>query len=430
MKNLTMPLLESRLGLWPKEEGTVVLHINHSMDNSFYFSSQLRRAFHDVIFVAVPYSGKAAPPDFDCVSYHAEATEAGYRLYRSGVLLATEATDFMGATRALITQALENELRLYAEAGKRIIIIEDGGYHYDVIDACIARHPVLREAILGAVEQTTSGTKRSCDSHSGAYPVLSVSRSKYKIRFEAYFVANRVVDGLVRLLHEINDFPDFKRVLLLGYGIIGRSVAEGLAGRNVRICVEDPEPRILDTAVRDGYARWEGDFSEHMMVIGNSGRPSFTRDMLEAFLASGARRLLLASSSSKQTEFAAILPFLQTECHSETCGHSTVYTTADGHEIVLLADGFPLNFVEETCDSLTFDMIDPVFTEIFLLALYLQENRQSLEARTYLLGVDASLNAAVDEATLIRDWARLNGLAADTWDFNVHPNESELADVR
>ncbi len=424
-----MPLLERYLLSKPKDDDTVILHINHTMDNSFYFSTQLKRVYHDVIFVAVPYSNKQIPENFDCISYHAEiAEDEGYRLCRSGKKLMDFKCDFIHTTQALIGLALENELLAYAEQGKHIIIVEDGGYHYDIIRDCLCRHPCLKKAILGTVEQTTSGTRKSFSGSSELYPVLSVSRSRYKVRFEAYFVANRVIDGLVRLLHEIDEFVDFKSIVLLGYGIIGRSVAIGLSSRNVDIRVSDIDDNISKTAQRDGFAIWNGEFKENMLVIGNSGKNSFTSEMLEAFLQSKAKKLILASASSKQTEFNAVFPYL-VSCSKQYTAHSTIFQTACGKTIVLLADGYPLNFVDESCDSLTYDMIDPVFTEIYLLVEYLRQNSKTLAKRTYLLGNDAKLDAAIDETMLIRTWSELNGLHIRTPDFNVHPNEKELINL-
>ena len=44
------------------------------------------------------------------------------------------------------------------------------------------------------------------------------------------------------------------------------------------------------------------------------------------------------------------------------------YRFSCGREVVLLAQGFPLNFYDKSSDSLTYDMIDPVFSEMLLCA--------------------------------------------------------------
>lgn len=424
-EDLSMPLLEQHLLCKKKNNDTVILHINHCMDNSFYFSSQLKRVFCDVVFVAVPYNNKDIRDDFDCVAYHAYSAEDGYHLYRDKLELELVKGSFLDATARLTAIALESEILAYARQGKRIIFVEDGGYHYDIIADMVSRHPVLGKAIIGAVEQTTSGTRKSCFRNSLTYPVVSVSRSKYKVRIESYFVANRVIDGLTRLLHEMDAFLDFRRILMLGYGIIGRSVALCLKSRNMNIHVFDLDDDIQETAVNEGFSLWDGIYHDNMIVLGNSGERSFTMEMLDHFLAGEAKRIVLASSSSKQTEFEAIFPFLKS-CRSINSAHSTTYTFENEKEIVLLADGYPLNFVDESQDSLTFNMIDPVFTEIYLLIRFLKNHRGSLGGNTYLLGANRLVDDEIDENALVKSWMEINGLQLDLNTFNRHPNEAAL----
>ena len=55
-----MPVLEELIASGGSKEDLVVLHINHCMDNSFYFNRQLEKTGARVIFVAAPYNDRRA----------------------------------------------------------------------------------------------------------------------------------------------------------------------------------------------------------------------------------------------------------------------------------------------------------------------------------------------------------------------------------
>lgn len=423
MDGRTMPLLESLLAECERAEDTVVVHINHCMENSFYFTRQLRRVFHEVVLIAVPYNDRGVPETAEYPVYHGARTAGGYRLLRGGVFLEDTAADFPAAVRRLIALALQNDVQPYVAQGKRVLILEDGGYHYPVLEEFL-RQPRWRAAVLGAVEQTTAGTRASCRD-TLAYPVASVARSAYKTRVEAYFVANRVVDELTRMLHALDEFIDFHDVLLLGYGVIGRSVAGSLRPHHVRLFARDTDADVQQTAQAEGCLPWDGVFREGMLVLGNVGKPSFSADMLCAFLAGPARRIYLASSSSKQEEFKEIFGPLQ-KARRLRYPQADCYRFPSGKELLLLAEGFPLNFYDRGADSLTYDMIDPVFSEMLLSALYLREHQAQLPSRTYLFGIDEQLGGAPAEQTLLTRWMTLNHLHFDAETFNRHPQEDRL----
>lgn len=423
MDRPTMPLLEALISECGRADDTVVLHINHCMENSFYFNQQLRRVFHDAVLIAVPYNDRGVPAAPGCPVYHGVRRPQGYQLLRSGTPLENVGPDFPGAVRRMIALALENEIQRWVSEGKRVLILEDGGYHYPVLEKFLAL-PGWREAVVGAVEQTTAGTRASCR-EGLAYPVASVARSAYKTRIEAYFVANRVVDELRRMLHAIDEFVDFHDVLLLGYGIIGRSVAGSLRPYQVRLFARDTDGAVQRTACQEGCLAWDGAFREGMLVLGNVGKPSFSMQMLQAFLQGGARRIYLASSSSKQEEFKEIFGALQ-QAERVRCAQTDCYRFAGGKELVLLAEGFPLNFYDREADSLTYDMIDPVFSEMLLAAMYLRDHRGSLPSRTYLFGMDQALGGARAEQALLARWMELNHFHFNAETFNLHPQEERL----
>jgi len=425
-----MPLLKSVISSKKKSEDTVILHINHCMENSFYLNRQFKEIFFDVIFVAVPYNNRIVPESEKYTSYYAQKSKETYTLKRNGKDLEYRNCDFSHAVYGLIFLALENELLKYANQDKKIIIIEDGGYHYNIITKIADRHPIFKTSILGAIEQTTAGTKNSFKQISLSYPVLSVARSLYKTQIESYFVAGRVIDELKRMLHDIGKFIDFHSILLIGYGIVGRSIAKKLASSNTDIQVYDTDREICMVANQDGFSVWKIPyvFCENMIVIGSTGSSSFTSEMLSCFLKGSTKRIYLASASSKQVEFQNIFNELE-YCEMKVYGATSTYTFPNGKEIVLIAEGYPLNFYDEFTDSLTFDMIDPVFSEILMLALFLKDEHSTLPNHTFLLGDDSELNSFVSEKDLIGKWLKLNGLNFNIETFNIHPLREKLKKI-
>ncbi|MDC7287505.1 hypothetical protein NXH76_06820 [Blautia schinkii] len=424
MGDRTMPLLEALVSQCEGAEDTVVLHINHCMDNSFYFTEQLKKAFGQVVFVAVPYNDRNVPEMLSYAAYHGKQTERGYMLLKNNCGVEECAGDFLCAVRRMIELALNGEIREQMEQGKSLLIVEDGGYHYPVLEQWLAGNPDLDGCVLGCVEQTTAGLRASSEARL-LYPMASVARSAYKVRVEAYFVADRVVCELKRMLRRQGSFVDFHQVLLLGYGIIGRSIEACIKSHHVQISVWDRDDEILRVAEDDGHKSWDGEFSGDMIVLGSSGKASFTQEMLDAFLKSDAGRIYIASASSKQVEFEDI--FDRLACAQKVpLYQADAYRFPGGKEVVMLAQGFPLNFYDKSSDSLTYDMIDPVFSEMLLCARMLEKQREQLEKRIYLFGIDAMLGGSRAEKVLLERWMALNHICLDIDTFNRHPQEAHL----
>ena len=72
-------------------------------------------------------------------------------------------------------------------------------------------------------------------------------------------------------------------------------------------------------------------------MLGNVGKPSFSTEMLRAFLNGPARRIYLASSSSKQEEFKEIFGPLQ-EARRLRYPQADCYRFPGGKELLLLAE--------------------------------------------------------------------------------------------
>ena len=177
-----MPVLEELIASGGSKEDLVVLHINHCMDNSFYFNRQLEKTGARVIFVAAPYNVRRAGCEGEEVCYRAAEMENGFRIVRfqrgtdghESWEKCLPETEFAGAVRAMIDEALKRDVLPLVKEGKRWLLLEDGGYHYPVLNAFFEEYPDMKRTFLGCVEQTMSGTRNALAA-SPDYPVLSAA---------------------------------------------------------------------------------------------------------------------------------------------------------------------------------------------------------------------------------------------------------------
>lgn len=427
----------------------VILHINHCVDNTFSFNDVLRKLFCNVILVTPPYGNQDIPEQYEGSCYHGMKQDGAYHLMKNRTELECGHTDFMEATLTLLEEAFRRELIPLLRSGKKLLIIEDGGYHFEVLQRVKRLFPDIEDKIIGAVEQTTSGTRRSMDSqgYRYAYPCISVAKSDIKMNVESIFVGQRIVEELAQMLYEADAFFPFHTVLILGYGIIGRSCRMALCGKFCNLKAYDINPDMLKVAKEEGvqvYTEASAQmFEEDTIVIGCVGSPSFTEEMFRAYLDGQATNIYLASGSSKEVEFATLLdylrkyeeelPRLQLIGRDEAKWHSCYHFLYDGCEknVYIMAEGKPVNFYREGVISLTYRMIDLIFTEMLEMALYLCDH-QDLAPWLYILGDDNPVTRAGQEEGLLDSWFSENNFwyEGDLEEFlRPHPKAAALRKI-
>ena len=430
MKN-AMKLSEYIANIMQKEtrlkEEIVVLHINHCMDNSFDFSEILCRVFHKVVFVGVPYNDKVVPEGYSFCDFYGIQQNENYSLFEQGKFFGKRESDFVQAVESLIERALEKEVIPLLEKGKRLLIIEDGGYHYSLLRRMSEKHPVLKDHVVGSVEQTTSGTLRGhkvAREQGFLYPQTSVVRSDIKMNIESRFIAHRVVEELSLFLYTVNAFFDFHNILLLGYGVVGRRIAQDLRGRCLSMTAYDKCPQILQAAQAEGIHTISqidrSCFGRNTVLIGNTGCQAFTKEMLTEFFRGEAENLYLASSSSQDEEFRVYLDMLRGEKEFPqgavlvSCQENDYVNEAcfdfygEKKKIYLVAKGLPVNFYRKDVISLTNSVIDLVFAEMLSMGEELC-SREDMEQRLYLYGEDTAFFQSFSEEVLIRAWLKQYG---------------------
>lgn len=254
-----------------------------------------------------------------------------------------------------INEALEAlECELPPDA--RLILAEDGGHAFT---AMAQRNSSLIPRIMGMVEQTTKGIRRithAADMLGGdlAFPVLSLPDARIKKTLEPPHIASGVRRSLEAVLDE--SLGGRHRVAVLGCGVIGLEIANQLSRQGCRVSAYDPVPcqcgeadgrfDIVETAA-------QAVLDAHI-VIGTSGEMSITDKVINNL----AHRAIVVSASSDRVELnydyinqlaTEITPFYHRAFHDAQgnpvpIGH-TYRLAHNRHEITLLADGMPLNFI-------------------------------------------------------------------------------------
>ena len=447
-----MKLLEQTARAAKAEKGredVAVLHINHCMDNSFYFNDVLKSLFSHVTLLTPPYSNQDIVEAYSGPCYHGMQRDGIYHLMKDRVELGCCSTEFLEATMLLLEAAFQQELIPLLRQGKKLLIIEDGGYHFEALSRVKQLFPEVEDKIIGVVEQTTSGTRRSMSrqEYRYSYPCASIARSEIKMNLESIFIGQRIVEELGLMLYAADAFFAFHSVLLVGYGVVGRSCRRALEGHFCQMEAYDTDPRVLQVARDDGLRVYSNPnpemFSRDTIVIGCVGRPSFGEELFQAFLKGQGTSVYLASGSSKDVEFSYFLRYLtgqEAEIpglvleSQETAELYNCYRFRYGgaeKTVYLMAEGKPVNFYQEGVISLTYRVIDLVFTEMLQMALYLCRNR-NIPPQLYILGEDNPITRVISEKDLLDLWFRENHFwhRGELKEFlQPHPLSNELRKI-
>ena len=112
----------------------------------------------------------------------------------------------------------------------------------------------IAEAVKGVTEETTTGVLRLYQFAAAgelAFPAINVNDSVTKSKFDnKYGTRHSLVDGINR---GTDALIGGKKVLICGYGDVGKGCAESLAGQGARVQVTEIDPINALQALMDGY---------------------------------------------------------------------------------------------------------------------------------------------------------------------------------
>jgi adenosylhomocysteinase len=108
--------------------------------------------------------------------------------------------------------------------------------------------------IMGGTEETTTGVirlKALAEQKKLRYPVIAVNDAYTKHMFDnRYGTGQSTIDGYLRAM---NLLVASKRVVVAGYGWVGRGVASRMRGMGAKVCITEVDPVRALEAHMDGY---------------------------------------------------------------------------------------------------------------------------------------------------------------------------------
>ena len=151
------------------------------------------------------------------------------------------------ARRNETAQEYEEEIRNVAKSGPDLIVDDGGELH-----AAYASLKIV--TCFGGTDETTSGTQRLASLEEAGmlkYPVIPVNEAKTKHLFDnRYGTGQSALDGLIR---STGLLLAGKRIVVAGYGWVGKGVAEKSRGMGAKVTVTEVDPIRALEAMLDGF---------------------------------------------------------------------------------------------------------------------------------------------------------------------------------
>ncbi len=214
----------------------------------------------------------------------------------------------------------------------------------DLVSLLHKERPGQLTEVLAGTEETTTGVIRlKAMSNDGAlrFPVVAVNEAKTKHLFDnRYGTGQSTVDGIVRAT---NILLAGRRVVVAGYGWVGRGIASRFSGMGSHVAVVEVDPVAAIEALMDGYqvltapqaAAWG------QVFITATGNLNVFRREHFAVMDDGA---ILANSGhfDAELELAALAEMAQGRIR-EVRENVQEYLLADGRRIHVVAEGRLVN---------------------------------------------------------------------------------------
>lgn len=236
------------------------------------------------------------------------------------------------------------------ESDRPMYVLDIGGH------CCTPLSEIRDDSIVGVVEDTNFGHWKYTDTDLD-YPVVSIAQSPIK-SIENRVIGDAVVFSLENVLRN-----DFERelfgtdVLVLGYGNIGRSVASALEQRRATVHVYDVDPVKTASALVEGYTVGRRDelLRDCEIVIGATGQTSVRYSDVSSL----PRDCIVASATSGTVEIE--IDRIRDNMSRVATGDHWDRFRSDDSEIVVLDNGEPINFLD---NSVSYRILDAIYPSL------------------------------------------------------------------
>ncbi|MFH9071352.1 adenosylhomocysteinase [Streptomyces alboflavus] len=238
---------------------------------------------------------------------------------------------FADETRAL--EFLED-----TAAGTDVVLLDIGGYFAPSLRTLVDK---FSGRVLGVVEDTENGHQRYAALGDLPCPVISVARSPLK-DCEDHLVGRSIVFSTDALVRTRGDILTSRAACVIGFGKVGRAIAQTLRAHDLRVTVYDSDPIKRVQARAQGFST-AGSCTEALrgadLVLCATGNLALRQHHFSA-LRNGA---YVASVTSSEDELE--LSYLDDLYQRTKVAEQLTRYEVTGHYFYVLADGGAVNFV-------------------------------------------------------------------------------------
>jgi adenosylhomocysteinase len=272
--------------------------------------------------------------------------------------------------------AVYNKSLIMALESRPRLLMDDGG---DLISTVLAKRPALAKNIIGAAEETTTGVARLRNMEREGvlkFPVFAVNAADTKSLFDNRFgTGQSTIDGIIRAT---NILLAGKKVVVCGYGWVGRGIAMRARGLGAHVIITEVEPVRALEAVMEGYgvmplleAAKIGD-----IFITVTGDKNVIGKAHMQVMKDGA---IMANSGHFDVEID--IPALESLSKSKHRIRSSVdeYALKDGRRLYLLGEGRLINLA--AAEGHPASVMDMSFANQALCAEYMVKHKGKMEIK-------------------------------------------------
>jgi adenosylhomocysteinase len=260
------------------------------------------------------------------------------------------------------------------------ITMDDG---CDLVSLLHKERPQQLEQILAGTEETTTGVirlKAMAADGALAFPVVAVNEAKTKHLFDnRYGTGQSTVDGILRAT---NILLAGRKVVIAGYGWVGRGIASRMKGMGAHVAILEVEPIAAIEALMDGFtvmtgleaAAW-GD----LFVTATGNLNVFRREHFER-MHDGA---IMANSGHFDDELDLVALREMAEGHIREVRRDVEEYDIGGVRLNVIAQGRLVNLA--TAEGHPAAVMDMSFANQALSAEHVAKNHATLSNQVYIV---------------------------------------------
>jgi len=281
------------------------------------------------------------------------------------------------------------------------IATDDGG------DLHVAAHKAKAKSIVGGTEETTSGVKRLAAMEKQGtltYPVIAVNSARTKYLFDnRHGTGQSTLDGILRAT---DAFLPGKRVIVCGYGWVGKGVASRARGMGAIVTVTEVDPLRALEAKMDGFevAKLSDASTYGDIFVTCTGQTGVIRKEHFAKMKDGA---MLANAGHFDVEIDA--DYLYNASRPAKVRPNVERFHINGKKLFLLSEGRVVNLV--AAEGHPPEVMALSFANQLLSILHIAKNHSKMEPKVY--GVPEKLDSDVAKYALDAMGVRIDSITKE-----------------